>query len=89
MPSQKEFILSLPGFYELLQSHINVTIIFLKYLGVEGCVFCEKPEALNTGEISHARRASHLITSVLYDYKESQTNVNLTKVSLVYLGGFY
>ena len=31
----------------------------------------------------------HLITSVLYDYKESQTNINLTKVSLVYLGGFF
>ena len=31
----------------------------------------------------------HLISSVLYDYKESQTNINLTKVSLVYLGGFF
>ena len=26
---------------------------------------------------------------VFHDYKESQPNINLTKVSLVYLGGFY
>ena len=33
---------------------------------------------------------AHLTWSLqYYVYKESQTNVNLTKVSLVYLGGFY
>ena len=32
-------------------------------------------------------KGGHLISSVLYDYKESQPNFNLTKVCLVYLGG--
>jgi hypothetical protein len=31
----------------------------------------------------------HLITLVFYDSKESQPNINLTKVSFVYLGGFF